>query len=100
MNRTPYQTGLTSIHVPTENGSYQTIVDAAKIEAQLINWNLNHHAQVENTAMAHHLIRKEMGTSRTSNFCDEVLSGTVDLTHLPEQYEQFSSNFTNLTQSQ
>jgi hypothetical protein len=83
MNRTPYQAGLTSICVPTEDGAYQTIVDAPKIEAQLINRNRNHYAQAEHTVMAHHLIRKEMGTSGTSNFCNRVLSGMANLTHLP-----------------
>jgi hypothetical protein len=81
MNCTPYQTGLTLICIPTENSTSQTIVDATKIKAQLINQNLNHFAQAEHTAMAHHLICKEMGTSRTSNFCDRVV--TADLTHLP-----------------
>jgi hypothetical protein len=57
MNRTPYQAGLTSIRVPTENGAYQTIVDATEIEAQLINWNQNHYVQAEHIVMAHHLIR-------------------------------------------
>jgi hypothetical protein len=83
MNHTPYQAGLTSIRVPTENGAYRTIVDATKIEAQLMNQNLNHYAQAEHTAMAHHPIREEMGTSRTSNFCNRVLLGTADLAHLP-----------------
>jgi hypothetical protein len=83
MNLTPYQPGLTSIHVPTKDGTYQTIVNTTKIEVQLINRNLNRYAQAEHTAMAHHLIREEMGTSGASNFCNRVLSGTVDLTHLP-----------------
>jgi hypothetical protein len=83
MNRTPYQAGLTSIRVPTKNSTYQMIVDATEIEAQLINRNLNHYAQAEHTAMAHHLIREEMGTSGTSNFCDRVLLGTADLAHIP-----------------
>jgi hypothetical protein len=56
MNRTTYQPSLTSIRVPNEDGTYQTIIDAAEIEAQLINRNRNHYAQAEHTAMAHHLI--------------------------------------------
>jgi hypothetical protein len=82
MNRTPYQAGLTSIRVPTKNSAYQTIVDATKIKAQPINRNRNHYAQAEHTAMAHHLIREEMGTSGTSNFCNRVLLGTANLAHL------------------
>jgi hypothetical protein len=82
MNRTPYHAGLTSIRVPTEDRAYQTIVDATEIKAQLINRNRNHYAQAEHTAMAHHLIREEMGISGTSSFCNRVLSGTADLAHL------------------
>jgi hypothetical protein len=83
MNRTTYQQGLTSIRIPNDNGTYQTIIDAAEIESQLINRNRNHYAQAEHTAMTHHLIQEEMGVSGTSEFCDKVLLGTADLSHLP-----------------
>jgi hypothetical protein len=33
--------------------------------------------------MAHHLIQEEMGVSGTREFCDTVLLGTADLSHLP-----------------
>jgi hypothetical protein len=83
MNWTTYQLGLTSIRIPTEDRTYQTIIDAVEIKPQLINQNCNHYAHAEHTAMAHHLIQEEMGVSGTSNFCNKVLLGTADLSHLP-----------------
>jgi predicted small secreted protein len=83
MSRTTYQQGITSIRIPNEDGTYQTIIDATEIESQLINRNHNHYAQAEHTVMAHHLIREEMGVLGTSEFCDKILLGTADLAHLP-----------------
>jgi hypothetical protein len=83
MSQTTYQLGLTSICVANEDRAYQTIIDAAEIKAPLINWNHNHYAQAEHTAMAHHLIQEEMGVSGMSNFCNKVLLGMANLSHLP-----------------
>jgi hypothetical protein len=75
--------GLTSICIPNEDGTYQTIIDTAEIKAQLINQNQNHDAQAEHAAMAHHLIQEEMGVLGMSNFCNRVLLGMANLSHLP-----------------
>jgi hypothetical protein len=83
MNPITYQPGLTSIQVPTDEGSYRTVIDPKEIEDHLINRNLEHYAQAEHTAMAHHLIRKKMGTSGSTDFCNQVLQGTVDLSNVP-----------------
>jgi hypothetical protein len=83
MNPAAYQPGLTSIRVPTDDGSYRTVIDPKEIEDHLINRNLEHYAQAEHTAMAHHLIREKMGTSGSTDFCDQVLQGTADLSKLP-----------------
>jgi hypothetical protein len=83
MNPASYQPGLTSIRVPTDEGSYRTVDDPKEIEDHLINRNLEHYAQAEHTAMAHHLIREKMGTSGSSDFCDQVLQGTADLSNIP-----------------
>jgi hypothetical protein len=56
MHLSSYQPGLTSIRVPTSDGSYRTVIDSKEIEDHLINRNREHYAQVEHTAMAHHLI--------------------------------------------
>jgi uncharacterized protein YdiU (UPF0061 family) len=78
-----YLSGLTSIRIPTDNSSYKTIINPKEIEERLLNRNLNHYAQAEHTAMANHLIRKKMGLSGTSEFCDQVLEGSADLTNFP-----------------
>jgi hypothetical protein len=87
MNPTTYQPGLTSIRVPirvpTDKGSYRTVNDPKEIEDHLINRNLEHYAQAEHTAMAHHLICEKMGTSGSTDFCDRVLQGTADLSNIP-----------------
>jgi hypothetical protein len=61
MHRTAYQPGLTSIRIPTEDGSYKTIMDPKEIVAWLLDRNLNHYAQAEKTAMDDHRIRKKWG---------------------------------------
>jgi hypothetical protein len=83
MYPTVYQPGLTSICVPTGDGSYRTVIDPKEFEDHLINRNLEHYAQAEHTAMAHHLICKKMGTSGSTDFCNQVLQGTVDLLNFP-----------------
>jgi hypothetical protein len=83
MHPSSYQPGLTSIRVPTNNGSYRTVTDSKEIEDHLINRNREHYAQAEHTAMAHHLIREKLGVLGTSTFCNQALAGMADLSNLP-----------------
>jgi hypothetical protein len=66
-----------------DEGSYRTVTDSKEIEELLIHRNCEHYAQAEHTAMAHHLICKKMGVSGTTEFCDQLLAGTADLSNLP-----------------
>jgi hypothetical protein len=82
MNPASYQLGLTSIQVPTDNSSYRTVIGPKEIEDHLINRNLEHYAQAEHTAMAHHLICKKMAVLGSTDFCDQILQGAADLSNL------------------
>jgi hypothetical protein len=83
MHQTSYQPGLTSIRVPTGNGSYRTVINLKEIEEHLINRNLEHYTQAEHMAMAHHLICEKMGVSGMTKFCDQVLEATANLSYIP-----------------
>jgi hypothetical protein len=71
--------GLTSIWVPTDDGSNRTVIDSIEVKDHLINRNREHYAQAEHTAMAHHLIQEKLGVLGTTDFCNQVLAGTADL---------------------
>jgi hypothetical protein len=80
MKPSEYRAGLTMVKVPTENGGFETIVDTKSIEEKLLERNKQHYAQAENTEMASPETRDLMGPSGTTDFCDQVLKGTADLT--------------------
>jgi hypothetical protein len=82
MHQSTYQPVLTFIRIPTDDVSYKTM-DPKEIEERLIDCNLNHYAQAENTAMADHLICEKMGISGTYEFCNDILKGTADVNNLP-----------------
>jgi hypothetical protein len=67
---------------PTNDRSYKTIVDPKDKKELLIDCNLNHYAQAENT-MSGHLICKKLGIYGTSTFCNNILEGAADLNKLP-----------------
>jgi hypothetical protein len=83
MHLSSYEPGLTSIQVPTDNGSYRTVIDSKDIEYHHINRNCKHYAQAEHTAMAHHLIQEKLVVLGATDFCDQVLAGMADLSNLP-----------------
>jgi hypothetical protein len=79
MNPSEYRAGLSTIKVPQDNGEYTTIVDPKEIEEKLLERNRLHYGQAENTEMASQSVREKMGTTGTSEFCDEVMNGEADL---------------------
>jgi hypothetical protein len=79
MNPSEYRSGLTMLKVPKDNGEFETIVDTKEIEERLLKRNQQHYAQAEKTEMASTETRSLMGPSGTTEFCDNVLNGTADL---------------------
>jgi hypothetical protein len=79
MNPSEYRAGLSMIKVPTEDGTFVTVVDPKEIEERLLERNRQHYGQAEHTEMASEQVRTLLGTSGTSEFCDDILKGTADL---------------------
>jgi hypothetical protein len=97
MKPATYQPGLTSIQVPTDDGLYRTVIDPKEIEDHLINRNLEHYAQAEHTAMAHHLIRKKMGTSGQQTSATRSSRAQQIYQIYQPHFNQYFSNYTICT---
>jgi hypothetical protein len=72
--------GLSMIKIT--NGGHDIVVDPKIIEEKLLEQNKNHYAQSENLEMSSSIVRNLIGTSGTTEFCDDVLTGTANISDL------------------
>jgi Reverse transcriptase (RNA-dependent DNA polymerase) len=79
MERNQFKKGLSMIKVKNEStGEYETVVNTKDIEKLLLQRNQNHYAQANGTFMATSEMRGNIGSSGTSEFCDNILNGTLN----------------------
>jgi hypothetical protein len=85
---------LSMIKVPTEDGTFITIVNPKDIEEILLEQNWQHYGQADQTEMASEQMREAMGPLGTSNFCDKVL-GNADLSAMSSSLQAIFQQCTN-----
>jgi hypothetical protein len=97
MNPTAYRLGQTSIQVPTNNSSYRTVIDPEEIKGHLINRNMEHYTQAENTPMAHHLSKRKW--EHLGQQISVIKSSKVQQIYQIFQihFNQYSGNYTDHT---
>ena len=61
-----------------ENGKEKILTDSAEIQNAIIEQNISHFSEAENTPLGlGTFLQKEIGPHGTSDFCDRVLEGSL-----------------------